>query len=245
MPNASVTPAQFAGTLRHLGVRHDELLMVHSSLSSFGHVEGGPDAVIDTLMDVVTDGTIVMPTYTARSLERDPDRDREAFDPASEPSIDGVITERFRQRADVIRQPNDPWNPMAVWGRDRKALIEARRGSTYRFFVRKGGRTLLIGVGHETHSFVHWMMDEAEEAGLIEHAKGVLSLLYPRLDPWFISEGVQISAQCGHATLRLIDVVAAGDAVKTALRKNPELFGTPGTDEELSRPINTVEGRES
>lgn len=243
MPNASVTSVQFADALRDLGVRRDELLMVHSSLGSFGHFEGGSDAVIDTLIGAVPGGTIVMPTYTARSLRKDPDRDFVAFDPAREPSIDGVITERFRQRADVIRQPNDPWNPMSVWGRDRKALTEAPRGRTYRFFTSNGGRTLLIGIGHETHSFVHWMMDEAEEAGLIEHAKGVRSLLYPRLERWFISEGVQISGQCGNAALRLVDVAAAGNAVKTALREEPELFTAPGTDEELSRPINTIEAR--
>jgi len=215
--------------------------MVHSSLSAFGHFEGGPGAVVECLVEAVRDGTIVMPAYTRRSLRRNPDRDIREFDPAGEPSIDGIITECFRRRKDVIRQPNDPWTPMAVWGRDRKAVIEAQRGRTYGFFVANGGRTLLMGIGHEVHSFIHWMMDEAEEQGLCEGAKGIKSVLYPRLEPWLIREGVQRSVQCGRALLRLIDVASARDAVREALRENPTLFEAPATTEETSRRINTVE----
>ena len=40
-----VTPQQFKQGLHGLGIRHDECLMVHSSLKSFGHFEGGPEAV--------------------------------------------------------------------------------------------------------------------------------------------------------------------------------------------------------
>jgi chondroitin AC lyase len=77
VPDASVTPAQLAGTLRHLGVRHDELLMAHSSLGSFGHVEGGPDAVINTLVDVVADGFLRI----WRRLWRDGERRARGFAP--------------------------------------------------------------------------------------------------------------------------------------------------------------------
>ena len=45
------------------------------------------------------------------------------FDPATDPSIDGIISERFRQRPDVIRQSDDPWHPMAAWGRCCRELI--------------------------------------------------------------------------------------------------------------------------
>jgi len=224
-----------------LGVRDDELLMVHSSLRSFGHFEKGPEAVIDCLMEVVRNGTIVMPTYTRRASQRNTERDREEFDPAAEPSIDGVITERFRLRPDVIRQSNNPSHPMAVWGRFQKPLIESRPFSSYDFFVEHGGRTLLVGVGHETHSFVHWMLDEAEEEGLLARAKDVKSILFPRLEPWFVREDAQRAGRCGEATLRLVDVVRARDAVKAALREEPGLFEDPPTEEERSRRISTLE----
>ncbi len=236
-----VTPEEFARSLRELGLRADDLVMVHSSLRSFGHFEGGAEAVIDCLMAVVREGTVVMPTYTRRSLARDPERDREEFDPSAEPSIDGAITERFRLRQDVIRQPNNPWHPKAVWGRHQKRLIESPPYAMYDLFLAHGGRTLLIGVGHETHSFVHHMLDEAENEGLLPEGTKVKSILFPRLEPWFVREGAERRGTCGKAILRLIELARARDAAKLALRERPDLFDAAPTDEELARPINTVE----
>ena len=239
MLDTTVTGSVFAKCLRNLGLRSDDLLMVHASLKSFGYFEGGAEGVIDTLMSVVKDGTIVMPTYTRRCFQPD----SSAFEPTTEPSTNGIITECFRQRQDVIRQPNDPRHPMAVWGRDQKALIEARPGSAYGFFLERGGRTLLIGVGHETHSFVHWMVDEALRGKPIQADRKILSILFPRLEPWFVREGVQQTDTCGGSTLRLVDVASAAEAVLLALKEKPDLLGPPATEEELARPINTVERR--
>jgi len=44
-------------------------VVVHSSLSSFGYVEGGADAVIDALEEVITpEGTLVMPTFSGELI---------------------------------------------------------------------------------------------------------------------------------------------------------------------------------
>ena len=240
-----VTPRQFKQSLHDLGISHNECLMVHSPLRSFGHFEGGPEAVIDCLMEVIPGGTLVMPTYTRRSLQRNPERDRKEFDPAAEPSMDGIITEHFRLRPGVIRQPNNPWHPKAVWGRHQKPLIESRPNAIYGFFLAHAGRVLLIGVGHETHSLVHWMLDEAEEECLLARATNVKSIRFPRLEPWFIREGAQRTAQCGNALLRLVDIPRARDTVKMALREKPDLFEDAATEEERARPINTVEGKQA
>ena len=52
--------------LRKMGVKEGMTVIVHSSLSSIGWVNGGEVAVIQALMEVVTEeGTIIMPTQSA------------------------------------------------------------------------------------------------------------------------------------------------------------------------------------
>ena len=62
-------------------IRH---LIVHSSLSSLGRVDGGADAVIDALMEALdAQGSLLVPTFNY-SLESG------VFDPATVPSHDAV-----------------------------------------------------------------------------------------------------------------------------------------------------------
>ena len=49
---------------RDLGVKTGDTLLVHSSYKSFGGVDGGPQAVIDALLEVLgEEGTLIMPTF--------------------------------------------------------------------------------------------------------------------------------------------------------------------------------------
>ncbi|MBN2882081.1 MAG: AAC(3) family N-acetyltransferase, partial [Clostridia bacterium] len=51
--------------LRELGIKKDEILIVHSSLSSIGWVCGGAQAVVSALLEVLGEkGTLVMPAHS-------------------------------------------------------------------------------------------------------------------------------------------------------------------------------------
>ena len=56
---------KFKRAFRELGLGENDLVVVHTSLSRFGYVEGGADSVIEALFDVVgPGGTAAMPTFT-------------------------------------------------------------------------------------------------------------------------------------------------------------------------------------
>lgn len=57
-----VTEAEIVEGLRALGLERSSAVIVHSSLSSFGHVEGGAAAVCRALLDPC--GTVLMPAFT-------------------------------------------------------------------------------------------------------------------------------------------------------------------------------------
>ena len=55
-----VTKTDIVRGLRDVGIREGDIVGVHSSLSKFGYVEGGADAVIDALLEAVgSSGSVV------------------------------------------------------------------------------------------------------------------------------------------------------------------------------------------
>ncbi|HUT31888.1 MAG TPA: DUF4910 domain-containing protein [Planctomycetota bacterium] len=105
-----LTRDDYRAALDVLGVPRGAVLMVHSSVSQFGYVEGGADAVIEALHDAIgPEGTLAMPTLSYSWVGRPP------YDPATTPSRVGAITEVFRKRPGVLRSPH-PSHSVAAFG---------------------------------------------------------------------------------------------------------------------------------
>ena len=150
----SVTKREIYGGLRGLGVESGASLVVHSSLSSLGRVDGGADVVVDALLDAVgPKGTVMMPTFT---------RYDEPYDPDSSPSTTGAITEAFRKRRPTVRSPH-PTKSVAAIGPDATSLVEEHdlgnsigpRSPIHRLIDERDGYILLLGVNHTKNSALH------------------------------------------------------------------------------------------
>ncbi len=108
-----VTQADIEAGLRELGLRDGDVAMAHSSLSSFGWVDGGAPTVIRAMLAVVGPrGTIVMPTLCQRDLERR----FELWDIERSPSDVGRITETLRLWPGA-RRSDHPTHSVAAVGR--------------------------------------------------------------------------------------------------------------------------------
>jgi aminoglycoside 3-N-acetyltransferase len=113
-----VTRTDLVKGFRELGATAGEILMAHSSLSSFGWVEGGAETVIEALLEAVgPTGTVVLPTLCQRDIERR----FETWDIATSVSDVGRITEVFRVRPDTVRSDH-PTHSVAAMGPQAEAI---------------------------------------------------------------------------------------------------------------------------
>jgi aminoglycoside 3-N-acetyltransferase len=129
--------------------------MVHSAMSKLGLVEGGAEAVIGAIRDVVgPDATILMPTYPLRQSMLDWMRDPTPFEVSNTRSEMGKITEIFRTSEGVVRSSH-PTHPVAAQGPDATAYVATHHGSgspagpgsPFRRLSERSGVILCLGTG--------------------------------------------------------------------------------------------------
>lgn len=106
-----VTSNHLVEDLRKMGIHAGETLLVHSSMSKVGYLEGGPATFVKALLQVVgAEGNILMPSSPTSGLTKDYMETNPVFDIRSTPSQLGAITEYFRSLEGVVRSfhPTEP-----------------------------------------------------------------------------------------------------------------------------------------
>ncbi len=152
-----INTADIVTTLRAAGLRGGDHLLVHSSLRSVGPIDGGADALIDGLLDVVgTEGTLAMPAF---NYSRPPPQPY--FDPGTTPGRTGMLCEVFRKRPQSLRSQHPTHSVVAQGPRAAEFLSGHERGhamgvgSPLDRIAGAGGWILLLGVTHLANSTVH------------------------------------------------------------------------------------------
>jgi aminoglycoside 3-N-acetyltransferase len=127
---------------------------LHSSLSSLGKVEGGPDAVIDGIVDAVgSEGTLMVPTFNYRV--------HELFDPAVTPGLTGLVSETLRRRRMAVRSLHPTHSLAAIGARAVEFTTGHERGGALSIgspvdkLAKSGGYVVLLGVRNESNSTIH------------------------------------------------------------------------------------------
>lgn len=164
--------------LADLGVTSGDRLLVHCSLSSFGRVQGGAQAVVEALEQAVgPSGTLVMPTLTNGRFDPSewgnppaPEQhwhrirfETPAFHPDKTPTDHtmSAVYELFRTWPGALRS-NHPHSSMAAWGAHRESLttghrLEERFGdsSPLGTLYELDAKVLFLGTGYDTSTCFH------------------------------------------------------------------------------------------
>jgi aminoglycoside 3-N-acetyltransferase len=151
--------ADLVQDFHRLGIPFGGLLMVHSSLSSIGYVDGGSETVVDALLEVLgPEGTLVVPTFTDE-VAREPSF---VFDPLNTPSMVGAISEAVRRRPGARRSLHG-WHSLAAMGPLAAAIAKEVGSSPWLSdgpmpkVIDYGGEFMLLGVPYKRLTLVHLM----------------------------------------------------------------------------------------
>lgn len=160
--NEKVTKEMLLCGLKEIGIGKGDVLEVHSSLSSFGYVEGGANTIIEALIECVGEsGTILMPTFHGFNPYN-----IHQFDVKKTNSVVGSVTNCFRKYENVERNLH-PTHSVAVYGKHSKYLIEDSLKSPNPFdkyspfyrLLKLNGKIVCLGVDIDTISFYHVIED--------------------------------------------------------------------------------------
>lgn len=141
-----------------LGIKPNDTLLVHSSMKSLGEVQGGADTVLDAFIEYMQPGLLILPTHTWKQMNSE----YPIFDPLTEPSCVGLMTNLFMKRPNVIRS----WHPthsVAALGNDAESYVAgdeqwdtpcSPKGCWGKLYVRKA-KILFLGCSMNKNTFLH------------------------------------------------------------------------------------------
>ncbi|MCX6854123.1 MAG: AAC(3) family N-acetyltransferase [Verrucomicrobia bacterium] len=142
-----------------------EVLMVHSSLASCGHLTGGGMDLIKALSERC--GTLVLPTHSYCYPETQAAL-APVYDAQKTPSQVGVLTEMFRQLPGVVRSIHSTHSlaasgPLAEWicSGHHKNETPCGRGTPYDKMLEKRATVILFGVSSLYYTLFHTAEDAA------------------------------------------------------------------------------------
>ncbi|MCX6019892.1 MAG: AAC(3) family N-acetyltransferase [Chloroflexi bacterium] len=158
--STSLTQHSIEHELRTLGVARNMRLMTHSSLSSFGHVEGGAATIVRALMNIVgPEGLLLFPSFNHGDTFG-PDFSQ-PFDPHTTKTTNGAIPDAF-WRMPGVRRSLDPTHAFAAWGADAERYVAQHHRtltmgaqSPLGLLLADGGSCLLLGVDYDRNTFHH------------------------------------------------------------------------------------------
>lgn len=236
----AITGADVRLTLELLGIVPGDKLLMHSALSSIGHVKGGADTIIDGILDYLgSEGTLAM---SALSDADNP------FDPATTPTTVGIIAETFRRREGTLRSYY-PVQSITAAGKHSRFITSGHEkcssgyGEGSPFFKLRDldAKILLLGVDQDRNTFLHCVeayldspylttLDVPAPVYMPEKEKFTLTKFPPghrdftRIMPHLRREGLLEEARLGNALVRCMPMQRLFTWAVDQLRRDPNFF---------------------
>ena len=242
-----ITKEELKKALTDLGITKGMTLEVHSSLSSFGELEGGAMTVIDTLKELVTEeGSIFMPALRLSKELPLTDEDKKmgitvkikVLPRDEERTAMGLVADTFRKLPDTYTGRDVI--STSGWGKHGKEALTG--GLDYA--IHNGGKALLLGVDIYKLTAMHYM-EGATPKDINDRFAPTeeINKIYPP-DQWFMEaghppvkawytiqkmayeKGLIKEAQIGSCKAMFLDIWSVVSIYENELKTNPyKLWG--------------------
>lgn len=142
--------------LKAMGLTHSDKVLVHSSLKA---INRDANLVIESLIDYFNEGMVLLPTHSWSTMTQE----NNVFNPKTEPSCVGLLTNLFRVRQGVKRSLH-PTHSIAGFGKDVDKFLDldlndintpCHPNGTWGNLGTIGTKILLIGTDMKRNTFVH------------------------------------------------------------------------------------------
>lgn len=240
--------AQFHSDLHTLGLPLDAVVMVHSSLKSFGHVDGEAQTVIDALLSYLSpNGTLLMPALSFMTVHSG----NPVFNIRRTPSCVGIIPETFRKMKGVRRSMH-PTHSVCGFGKQAEALLANHQkdhtpcgeNSPFHLLHKVNGCILMLGCGLRPNTSMHAVEELVEPPYLfreplaytlidaegqqshkayIRHDFANTAQRYDRLARVMKAPGLRFGKVCGSESF-LLHAPAMWEAALQQYREDPSYF---------------------
>ena len=257
-----ITRDRLVDDLGALGLREGDVVLVHSSLSGLGWVDGGADTVIDALVKVVGEGgTVLFPTLTG--TEQDGPDHPPVIGLATSPCWTGTIPETARRRPEAIRSIHPTHSVSAIGAQAATYTTGHERSRTpcdehspYVRLMEEGGKILLLGgVTHESNTMLHaleeladvpYHLQDEESDGVVILPDGERVVVrnrlhlwrwqrdFPKIAPYLERAGASVTGRVGASTSTLVSASGLRDVVLPLLQDNPLFLLSQSAREEYT-----------
>lgn len=165
----TVSRKAMVNAFHRLGLERGSTVCVHAAMRSMGYIAGGPDEIIEALIDAVgPQGCIMMPSFPIKGSMAAYLDDDETYDVRTTPSRTGALPEAFRRRRDVLRSLH-PTNPLTAWGTGAEEILHGHEKSLTPFsYETPYGRLVerdnayVLMLGTHIHSLLHHLQERVD-----------------------------------------------------------------------------------
>lgn len=153
-----VTKTDILKFLKNANIKHNDTVLIHTSLKAIGKLIGGADMLINAFCDYLYDGLFIIPTHTWDNVTKD----SPYYDVIKTKPCLGVMSQIAVNRKDGIRSLH-PTHSIVAFGKRANEYVMGEEysgsptpvGGCWARLYDEKAKILLIGVGHDKNTFFH------------------------------------------------------------------------------------------